>query len=1844
MAENDLKLLDNVELRFALADSDAQLEKTLNTFLCPVLLKLASPTEAVRSKVVGILTHVNKRVRPKPAIQLPVASLLQQFTTNPSVMVKNFTLIYIEMGFERIPLEEKTTALPQLIKGISKRPAAQQTTLIHLVLPTLALIKHHNEDNTTSDPYDFINNPQDAICVLSRFQDVLLYRQPVVASHTSHHQANEAGPSSPLTGAAPATPTTTAPSTPDGMSPQSVQQATYNGKALWASSSELKNVKTGVLRFICSTTAFPDAAPTLVHLERFIALIGATGDAYYEAASMGEDGLKRIKLPDLEDKQVVDRLFLMFQGSNKGKPIAGQEDIFRTQSSNVVKLRIMGYFSKSKTATEAFPSALQVSFDCLYGPKTNTKLVMAGMAFVQWIARMSSEAALTPIAPVLVSGLLKYTRENETAVGLDSEAAKGFAYVAISLISKRVPTIFRKDLSIVEGFFDQVTSQPPNVKTYIQEALCTMLEAFAPMKEWAQKADVDRIVAIIEANVNKDEHQARFCAVKYATGLFEFSDVSSKFVCLLTIADEKLEIREEAKRGLTFPTARALEEQSATNGESILPDFIKLVETINAKSRTLQLRSDEVHSRPTFGKSFIMGFPSDVFIHILQFFRRLLITSADPDVIIEESSNEYELQQFVFTPTTRTRVKAWLKNMWDEESKIDNDKKPLAGYISFLETALNHQGPHDKTLHSTALTCLLELFSLAPSNLSRQYSHRLNWFKPHIGSPKVESRHAVAHIIGIVATDHLSEVSQQREVFLQFLRELVACVKDKTKQTTSEQRHGSMLAVGFILGRVLYRYPATAFDIVPRADFEDAVQEIVAELDSKQNMFVAAACISLGEIGRYGVIPSKNAKEDILKVIETAKDTKDTKAQENAIAALGHIGVGNPESASDILAFFYDFGPKTTKQTEVNFTIGEAIACIGAGWDCSAMDVHADVADQEPPKSAISNKAMDDILNTILNDMAPSPKAATKKAACIWLLSLVKFCSGHESVKNQLPRLHHVFSSLLSDRDELTQEVASKGIGLVYELGDQSIRSQLVGSLVGMFGEGRKAAPKITGETELFDGNALGQAPDGSSLSTYQSILSLASDMNQPELVYKFMHLASHNSMWQSRKGAAFGFSSIVAQAEAELKPHLVTLIPRLYRYQYDPNPKVNEAMTSIWRALVKEPKKAVQEYFDVIIKDLLDGMGARAWRTRESSCLAMADLLQGRSVEEIEKYLENIWTMSFRALDDIKESVRIAAFKTCRALTLMTVKYCDPKHVTVAEGQRVLDIMVPFLLTKGMLSSAEEVSKFSLTTILKICKQAGPLLRTHISAIVVALLEGLTSMEPQMMNYLSFHTEKYQVSQEQLEHSRLNAAKLSPMMEGIEACIENVDDSVMSDLSAQLITTIRKAVGLPTKAGAAHLLVSICIKKPAVMRPYSDGILKILGSAIKDKSPAVRKSYAVAVGYLCRLTTDAELVKFIGRLDGYYLGTEEEDLRSIAAITAREISKNASDRFKGVASAILPTVFYGTFDSNKDISGIWKEVWEEHTTGSSSAVKLHADEILKQLSVQMTSASWNAKKQSAAALKAVAEVMDLSNSMETLLPLVLDGLSGRTWEGKEQVVELLPALSISSKTYLSAHQVKLPEIAKVLLRESKKVNKRYRRHAIDALGKFLDAFPEIDYYQEVKQMLFTILENSDDEDEDEEHDKPLQLMVMASAARALGMAWTTNAKLQAEHSSEFVSHVCKALIRNIWNVRAALLESLDKFFTKLDVATDAHKTVSEESLVLILDSLLEGALRDFKYIGLRNQGLDLVKAIIGKIENTPYCTPVVHAKLKEILAIVRKDPVPSISEVAAVLEMELKD
>jgi len=37
-------------------------------------------------------------------------------------------------------------------------------------------------------------------------------------------------------------------------------------------------------------------------------------------------------------------------------------------------------------------------------------------------------------------------------------------------------------------------------------------------------------------------------------------------------------------------------------------------------------------------------------------------------------------------------------------------------------------------------------------------------------------------------------------------------------------------------------------------------------------------------------------------------------------------------------------------------------------------------------------------------------------------------------------------------------------------------------------------------------------------MSTYKELCSIANDLNQPDLIYKFLHLANHHATWNTKK------------------------------------------------------------------------------------------------------------------------------------------------------------------------------------------------------------------------------------------------------------------------------------------------------------------------------------------------------------------------------------------------------------------------------------------------------------------------------------------------------------------------------------------------------------------------------------------------------------------------------------------------------------------------------------------------------------------------------------------------------
>jgi proteasome component ECM29 len=62
---------------------------------------------------------------------------------------------------------------------------------------------------------------------------------------------------------------------------------------------------------------------------------------------------------------------------------------------------------------------------------------------------------------------------------------------------------------------------------------------------------------------------------------------------------------------------------------------------------------------------------------------------------------------------------------------------------------------------------------------------------------------------------------------------------------------------------------------------------------------------------------------------------------------------------------------------------------------------------------------------------------------------------------------------------DIVQDVASKGLGLVYDCGDEESRSRLVSQLLNQLTSGRRSVAQVTSDTKLFEEGALGKTPAG---------------------------------------------------------------------------------------------------------------------------------------------------------------------------------------------------------------------------------------------------------------------------------------------------------------------------------------------------------------------------------------------------------------------------------------------------------------------------------------------------------------------------------------------------------------------------------------------------------------------------------------------------------------------------------------------------------------------------------------------------------------------------------------------
>uniref|UniRef100_A0A674CB51 Ecm29 proteasome adaptor and scaffold n=1 Tax=Salmo trutta TaxID=8032 RepID=A0A674CB51_SALTR len=1502
--------LERVFLRLGHAETDDQLQDIISKFLPPVLLKLSSVQEGVRKKVMELLVHLNKRIKSRPLIQLPVETLLVQYQDPAAAsFVTNFTIIYIKMGYPRLEVGKQCELAPTLLTAMEGKPEPQQDSLMHLLIPSLYHMKYPKDSSNTSkmaSPFILMEKPKTVQLLLEFMLDVLLMPYGFVLNEPPTRPA----PSSPQGSSGAAAAGQGLPQPPPGMSVYAAKRVI--GEAQW-SPEQLEQCKLGIVRFI--------EAEQVPEVETVIHLVVASSDTRHGVATAADLELKsKQSIIDWNNPLIVNKMYKVYLGDIplKTKGASLKRELKHEPVSTRVKMKILPHLLRSRLAAECFPANIQVVYDGLFGANTNNKLLSLTLQFVHHICQVCPDTN-KPLGLMLLNGLTKLINEYK-----EDPKLLCMAYSAVGKLSSRMPQLFTKDIALVQQFFEAMCKEEPDVRLAIQEALSMMVGAYANL----QGALLNLMEALVAAYMGKPEVQVRQVAMKYASTVFAPDHVPSRYLLLLAAGDPREEVCSEAQRVLRALPAKNSEKE----GRKPMPSFPDMVAYIQEKAA----------QRMKTPAKYIVGtntlpFNPSAFGEIVLYLRMCLAHSAGATPV---SKSLADMQDDA--PAIGRYIHTLLSNQPLTSSSSTGTKgaevNPVQVYMELLQQLLSAVGG------VPVMYCLLEVVSVCPHNLAPKFIHKIDWIKSLMNTNKEDLRELAAQLYAVV----VSTMSGNE------LKTAVQTLIKITKDTHSpETQHGAIMALGYMVARYMSKRKSFAngdsalnreqrMNDTPKEDEElvaIATKAIGSFLDSGSPLLAVAACTALGEIGRNGtlLIPSEGEGftklamvENMLARIPSGKET--LKMKERAIQTLGYLPVGDGDFTHQKKLLQGLMDSVEAKQVELQFTVGEAITSAAIGTSSgAARDPWTCTEEQySPPDNVKNNDVVPWVLNSILAKYIPSQNPHVRQAACIWLLSLVKKLHQHKEIRSHLKEIQTAFISILSDPDELSQDVASKGLGLVYEMGGEGDQQELVSTLVETLMTGKRVKHAVSSDTEVFQGEALGKAPDGHGLSTYKELCSLASDLNQPDLVYKFMNLANHHAMWNSRKGAAFGFNIIAAKAGEQLAPYLPQLVPRLYRYQFDPNLGIRTAMTSIWDALVTD-KNMVDKYLKEILQDVISNLTNNIWRARESACLALNDLIRGRNADDLIDHLAEIWETLFRVLDDIKESVRKAADITLKTLSKVCTRMCESSGLA---AQRTVAVLLPTLLDKGIVSNVPEVRSLRYTSIC-VCSLASQekVTNTHTHTHLLNLSLRATEQEKSAM-----------------DAARLSAAKSSPMMETINMCLQHLDVSVLGELVPRLCDLLKSGVGLGTKGGCASVIVSLTVQCPQDLTPYSGNHVTLW---VLSRKPlwCYETNCCINITVCVPQTAkDSSVEKLLLKLNTWYLEKEEPVYRSSCALTVHAISHYSPDVLKGHAVVALPLAFLGMHqapgpDEEKGEghdATLWNEVWQEHVPGQREERNTH--------------------------------------------------------------------------------------------------------------------------------------------------------------------------------------------------------------------------------------------------------------------------------------------------------------
>ncbi|KIW03221.1 uncharacterized protein PV09_05445 [Verruconis gallopava] len=1691
--QRELSLVDKVELRIALADTDAKLSNLLNTYLAPLLLKLASEHLSVRNKVITVCQHLNTRLQ-SPSVELPVASLLRQFKDQNVKLIRHFDLLYAQQGFKRLSAKDKHELVPVLIKDVAsvvRNPKDQSgAQFFNLFLQALHYYEFPRKGSKDEDELrNTLELSDDDGGVLAFWFEKLILLE--VAKPSSSDAAVQGMP---------------------GVTEDEKQFLNVYGRpGVWDPSSpggmQFKATKLLVLKFL-STGAFNDN-------ERFMPALVASAHRDSNIADRGEDLLKHaIADVNVDDTSIIERLFDTYLGTEGRPPVAPP-----------LQIKILSVLQRSAVSATAFPEkclhiieqGISTGGNSIRGREA-TKLHAAIFGFANFFLRSGAKCSLKQATPVIISKMQQYIHDQgwPSPNTKDELTLRRNAYEMIGACAKAGGI---QDIALLDWLFRSLSDDRSDRETSlaIEHALAMMIDSFSfiyldnkaasaddedtEMTDRVTRATIDDLSELLYRYVEEDGSSERgvnrgrstsYIAARFANRCLPYNNTIGRWIDILAAggpAGAKMEVVEEGKKGLDpywFVTLNSDRKDlwtrpggSSDRPEVLFPSFVEMFK--------------QVFTRPS---ERILDDPAQA---LREFLKRY------PHAIGPALSFCWRI--FVNEALTQRKITVPIDTEWERklENGVKQDLEIRAALKAYLNLLLQNSNDGTMAFKAFVMMCfeamiindgngipncqdiLVQAVSICPRGFLSSICTMadIQRLVPSLKSNDTLSRRSAASVLGMLS--YVDDEANLIRVLDNLL--LAAETHDHAIGATINQINGCIMASASALSRVSFANKFLDEKLLGLLQRLNTIIWAILRSSNDQTLldaaYYAVEQLSIFRIYKQKLeLDSSKMREMIDLLVKKAKT-----GNEKASKALGRFGVFiSEDDDGQILQYLEEqlYMLHEIRDLGTQFAVGEALCCIACGWANTALQLDMDV-DLPIPVNEKNSKLPEVLQRTIANCRASKP--ALRKASVIWLLCLVQFCGHLPEIKGQLRACQAAFGNSLSDRDDLVQEAASRGLGLVYAKGDRELREDLVRDLMKSFSSDKSnLAGNVDDETTLFDPGALRTGDGDNSITTYKDILSLASEIGNPGLVYQFMSLAANNAIWSNR--AAFansGLRSILSDSTVEgYLSENPKLYSKLFRYRFDPNTNVQRSMNDIWNSLVRDSRATIEKYFDAIMDDLLANILTKEWRVRQACCEAIADLVQGRQLITYEKYLTEIWSRCFKVLDDIKESVRVAAAKLARVLSQILVRSLEASESSTKNAEAVLKHVLPFLLSNsGLESSAEEVRLFSLHTILEVVKKASPMaLRPFIPELVERMLALFTDLEPGSVNYIHLNASQYKISEEKLDGLRLNMVRNSPVTEAIDRCFDLADVDTMEKAAVAIEKAMKAAVGLPSKLACGNTLVSLTLRHRELLRPHAGRFLKLLEKYSLDRNETASSTYAAASGYLCKVATDKQILRLVKYAMKLYIEDEDEKHRVVSADIVRAIAKQVPDRFNSLSSDILPFVFVAKHDGQDGIRELNTKTWEENV--GVTAVSLHLKEIIAMSLELLDSPRWNLKHSAARSVAEATTALSsgydgISEDQAALLwPALRKSLEGKTWDGKEEIVGAFARFSESVKPGKFRDGI-TSDIIKIALREAKRQNKTYQQFAIPALGTVAAALPrtgQVDWHKEVVAIVQPVIED----------------------------------------------------------------------------------------------------------------------------------------------------------------------